>query len=88
LDRASTQKVKVSYATVADTAQSPADFDAASGTVVFLPGQKRANVTVWVKADNVQEATERFFVTLSNPVRAILGNATGVGLIKNTGGQP
>ncbi|MDD9818326.1 MAG: hypothetical protein OXU61_09380, partial [Gammaproteobacteria bacterium] len=44
-----------------------ADFAAASGTVSIGAGTMSANLPITARADNLNEAAERFTVTLSNP---------------------
>ena len=54
-----------------------------SGTVSFSAGQKTKVITVSVKGDTITEPDEGFVVTLSNPLKATLLNATASGLILN-----
>jgi hypothetical protein len=62
---------------------APHDYVAKSGTVTLMPGQTSALIVVFVKPDNVQENDETFFVNLSNPMNATLGDAQAVGTIVN-----
>lgn len=61
------------------------DFQPASGTLTFQPGETTKTITVDVFGDLHEEADETFLVTLSNPVGAgvIIGDAVGVGTILN-----
>ncbi|MFM7108390.1 MAG: Calx-beta domain-containing protein [Planctomycetaceae bacterium] len=88
LSAASTQTVSVRWATSNGTAAAGRDYYAASGTVVFSPGQRVATVGVWVIGDQIAEANETFFVTLSAPVRAALSPtaARAAGTILNDDG--
>jgi hypothetical protein len=67
--------VTVAYATGAagDTAHAGDDYASANGTVQFAPGAT-ASVTIRVPVhdDALDEATEQFTVTLSDPVHALL----------------
>lgn len=58
--------VTVSYATQNGTAQAGSDYTAATGTVTFAPRERLRTVSVQVSADNVNEPSETFFLTLSN----------------------
>jgi Calx-beta domain-containing protein len=76
--------VTVDYATASGTATVGADFLAASGTVTFDPGVSTRTVTVSGVGDTVREASETFFVNLSNPsANAYIGDAQGVATITN-----
>jgi hypothetical protein len=83
LDKASTKTVAVHFATANGTATAGSDFNAASGTVTFAPGQTQKFVTVYVKGDTLKEADETFFVNLTSPMNALIGKGQGKGVIKN-----
>jgi urease beta subunit len=72
--------VTVHYATVADSA-SASDFTAASGDVTIPAGQTSVTVSIAVTGDRVIEDTEYFFVTLSSPTNAFIGDGQGTGAI-------
>ncbi|MBX7220433.1 MAG: putative Ig domain-containing protein [Blastocatellia bacterium] len=55
------------------------DFIAENGTVTFAPGETLKYVDVIVMDNDSSEGEETFEVDLSNPVNAILGNATAIG---------
>jgi hypothetical protein len=55
-------------------------------TLTFLPAETSKTVTVTVNGDAVAEPDETFFVNLSNPTDALLGDAQGVGAIVNDDG--
>src|SRR6185312_8976907 len=80
---ASGQTVTVQYATANDTASSASDYQSASGTLTFNPGETTKPVTVTVNGDTQVEANETFFVNLSNAVNATLSDGQGVGTITN-----
>jgi hypothetical protein len=77
----STQPVTVAYATADGTATGGADYVAASGTLTFAPGSGSETVSVAVVGDVTVELDETFFVNLSNPVNATIGDGQGQGLI-------
>jgi hypothetical protein len=81
LSAASTERITVAYSTAEDTATAGSDYQAASGTVIFAPGETSKTVTVLVKGDRVGEANETFTVNLSNTTYASIADAQGVGTI-------
>ena len=81
-------KTSVRFATDADTASSPADFLARSGTLRFAGGNKKKQVAVTVVGDMLDEANETFFVRLSNPVGATIADGQGVGTITDNDAPP
>ena len=84
LSQAVGSTVTVDYAT-ADGSATLADFDypAASGTVVFSPGQTTRPLTVSVFGDSRFEPDETVLVNLSNPTNAFMTDAQGVATILN-----
>ena len=81
LSAASTQTVTVAYATGNGTATAGSDFQAASGTLTFAPGDTSKTITVWVTGDRLPEPTETFVVNLSSPTNATIADGQGVGAI-------
>jgi hypothetical protein len=73
----------VSFATLDNSAAAPSDYEAVNTTVTFAPGQVSQQVTVGVNGDTQPEPDERFFVLLSNPINATLGDGFAVGRIVN-----
>ena len=68
----------VDYVTSDSTARSPDDYLATSGLLYFQPGETSRTAVVSVVGDNFREnATEIFFLNLSNP--------TNVSIIRNRG---
>ncbi|WP_165831366.1 Calx-beta domain-containing protein [Abyssibacter profundi] len=89
LSAASGREVQVSYQTSDDSASASAgDYVSSSGTLALAPGETSATVTVPVSGDLLDEADERFVVTLSAPVRATLADAEAVGLIEDDDRMP
>ncbi|MEB3320202.1 MAG: ELWxxDGT repeat protein [Cyanobium sp.] len=66
-------------------AANAADFGGVlpSGIVRFRAGQRTAEITVNVRGDRIQERDERFFVTLSDPTRALISSGRATGTIRN-----
>lgn len=83
LSSASSQRVTVRFATANGIALSGSDYIALSGTLSFDPGQTIKTFTVQVRGETMRETNETFFVNLSNPVRAAINDAQGVGTILN-----
>lgn len=80
LSPASSAAVTVQYATANGTATAGSDYTAASGALIFSPGQTSQTVTVQALGDTVDEgAAETFTLQLSSPSGATLvdGAATG-----------
>jgi ribosomal protein L35AE/L33A/disulfide oxidoreductase YuzD len=71
----------VDYATLAETATSPADFTAVNGTLVFAAAEVTKQVTVLVKGDTLDEGNDTFTLNLTNASNATISDATGVGTI-------
>jgi hypothetical protein len=81
LSRPSAKTVTVRYATASGTARSGTDFEPASGTVAFAPGQDSKPVIVRVLGDRRLEPDETFSLTLTAPVNAFLQQARGTATI-------
>ena len=77
LSQPSTQTVTVNYATADGLALSTSDYVPTSNTLTFAPGQTTQTLTVRSRPDAVPEPAENFFVNLSNPTNATLGDAQG-----------
>jgi len=88
LTPASAQTVTVAYATADGTAVAPADYVPTSGVLTFTAGQTSRTVTVDVVGDLAAEPNESFFVDLSVPVNATIGDDRGEGTIVNDDGPP
>ena len=81
--------VTVAYATVSGTAQESQDFDAASGTLTFAPGDRTRTVSVSTRPDDLDEVDETFSFDLSSPTRATLGAAAAAnGTIRDDDDAP
>ena len=81
---ASTVQVSVTWQVEGGDATPGSDFVApnpATQTLVFLPGETKKTLTIQVNGDVQLEPGEIFFVRLSNPVNAVLGDDEGQGSI-------
>ena len=84
LSNPSSQPITVNYATVDGTATTAdLDYNAATATISFAPGEISKTVTVAVVGDTKSENPEAFTVNLSNVTNATITKATGVGTITN-----
>lgn len=87
LSQASSQTVTVNYATADGLALSTSDYQSASNTLTFAPGQTTQTITVRSRPDSVPEPAENFFVNLSSPTNATIGDGQGqVRLVDDDGG--
>jgi uncharacterized membrane protein len=75
--------VTVSYSTANGTAVAGSDYTATSGTVTIPSGRTTWTVYVTVAGDRKREPDELFYVNLSNPGGATIGDSQGVGTIRN-----
>jgi uncharacterized repeat protein (TIGR01451 family) len=75
------QTVTVDYATADGSATAPADYANNNGTLSFSPGTTQQTVTVQVVGDTVVEGDHSFYVNLTNPSNATIGDNQGVGTI-------
>ncbi|HVX61702.1 MAG TPA: cellulose binding domain-containing protein [Pirellulales bacterium] len=83
LSAPSSDAVTVQYSTADGTAHAGNDYNAASGTITFSPGQTTRQITVQVLGDTTPEANETFAVKLSHPSGATLATTQATGTIVN-----
>jgi len=83
LSSVSGRQVNVNFATANGTATAGADYQSATGTVTFNPGETSKPITVVVNGDVLNESNETFFVNLSNANNATLADSQGQGTIIN-----
>ena len=84
LSAATGRTVSVQFQTSDGTATAGQDYQAASATLVFSPGETTKTVTVAVNGDTVDEPNEDFFVSLINPVNAtVAGGPVEVTIVNN-----
>jgi hypothetical protein len=90
LSATSVQPVTFKVVTANDTAVAPGDYTAipTATPVTIASGQTTASVTVAVRGDTVDEADERFRLTLSEAVGGTLSDATGLATITDDDDVP
>jgi hypothetical protein len=66
----------VDWATTAGSATAGSDYQAASGTLTFAPGETTKTITILVNGDRLPEANETFYVNLSAATNVGQGMAT------------
>ncbi len=81
LSAASAAPVTVHYATTDGTAKAGANYQAASGTLTFAPGQTRQTISVPVAPESKPGPDLTFSVQLSGPSGATLGTSRAVATI-------
>src|SRR4029078_4220497 len=75
------QTATVNYTTANNSAVSPSDYTATSGTLTFNPGETSKTITVTVNGDCLQENNETFLVNLSGAANASISDSQGLGTI-------
>ncbi|MCF3615941.1 FG-GAP-like repeat-containing protein [Planktothrix agardhii 1806] len=75
------QKVEVSYATSDDTAKVGEDYQRTNGKLTFKPNQTQKTILVPILGDTLDEDNETFFLNLSQPKNADLGDKSAIGKI-------
>src|SRR5205823_874842 len=89
LSNPSWQTITVNFATADATATiADSDYQNASGTVTFAPGQTTQTITVLVNGDTKLETNETFQVNLSGASDASIADNQGIGTIVNDDSQP
>ena len=88
LSEKSDDVVTVDWTTLDGSATAGQDYVAASGTITFAPGVLKAEVTIVLTNDDVDEAPEQFSVVLSNPTNATIKDGTAVATIQDCGDDP
>ena len=84
LSRAVDRNVSVDYLTVDGTAHAGSDYEAASGTLDFEPGETSRTVIVGALDDAVDEGEEIFALVLRNPSGVKIGRGQATGTIENS----
>jgi Ca2+-binding RTX toxin-like protein len=79
--QASAEAVTVQYATADAGAVAGEDYTAASGSLVFAPGETVKTVVVDLSNDGTAEGIERFLLQLSSADNATIADGTGVATI-------
>lgn len=88
LSKASTQSVSVSYGTFNGTATAGSDYAAATGSLVFAPGETSKTIPVVINGDTNTESNETFQVRLSNVSGASLLKSSATVTITNDDAPP
>lgn len=88
LSNRSFETIGVSYSTANGTAIAGADYTATSGILTFAPFEAAKTIRVPVRADNVDEADETFFVKLSAPTNATVQVAQSTVTIRSRATGP
>jgi hypothetical protein len=81
LSAPSSQTVTVQYATGDGSATPGGDYQSASGTLTFAPGETSKTISVRILGDRLPEPNETFFVNLSSPINAAIADGQGAGAI-------
>jgi CSLREA domain-containing protein len=82
------QTVTVHYQTSEGSAIAGQDYTAASGTLIFNPGETSKTIPVNILPDTTQEPTEQFFIDLSDPINSGILARHAVGTIPNDDAAP
>ena len=91
LDRAPLEEVSVAWETLEGRAKGRGlgkDYEAATGTLTFRPGETVKTVNVTVIDDVVDEGQETMALYLWNPVGVVIADAVAKGTIKNSDPLP
>ena len=84
-----TSTVTIDYATADDSALSPEDYQAQTGTLTFLPGVQSQSITIDLINSDPIELDERFLVNLSNiqagSADVVIGDHQGEVTIQDNG---
>ncbi len=83
LSTPSNLEVKVDFATANGTATAGADYQSTTGTLTFAPGELSKTITVLVNGNTKTEPNKTFFVNLTSPQNATIGDEQGSGTILN-----
>jgi hypothetical protein len=88
LSRSSSQAATIAYASADVTAQAPADYQSASGTLSFAPGEVAKSVSVTVNGDVLDEPDEFLQVSLSAPNNAVVADGRGTATLGDDDAAP
>jgi large repetitive protein len=81
LSAASSQTISVQLSTANGTAAVGSDYQAASGTLTFAPGETTKTIAIPINGDRVGEPNETFAVNLTAATNATIADGQGVGTI-------
>jgi hypothetical protein len=80
--------VSVGYSTSNYTATAGSDYTSIAGTLNFAANESSKTISVAVLGDAIDEYDQQFYVLLSNPSGALLGDSVGVGTIVDNDAAP
>src|SRR5215213_966872 len=83
LSAASNLVVTVNFATADASATAGTDYQQATGTLTFNPGETTKTVSVNITGDMTNEFDETLQLNLSNPTNAAITDSQGIGTITN-----
>ena len=83
LSAASNLVVTVKFATADESATAGSDYEAATGTLTFNPGETTKTISVNITGDLTNEFDETLLLNLSEPTNAGIADGQGVGTITN-----
>jgi chitinase len=81
-------EVRLNYATANGSASAGNDYVAASGTIIFAPGETSQTIAVPVIGDRSDEANETILLNLSSPVGVQLVDTQAVATISDDDAAP
>ena len=88
LNAPSALQVTVDYATSDGSATAGEDYNAAEGSLSFMPGDVERTISVMLTEDTMYEGDETFALTLDNPENAGLASAAATGTIADNDAMP
>ena len=88
LNAPSALQVTVDYATSDGSATAGEDYNAAEGSLSFMPGDIERTISVMLTEDTKYEGDETFALTLDNPENAGLASAAATGTIADNDAMP
>src|SRR5438067_131884 len=80
--------VTVGYATADGTGKSGTDYQAATGTLTFAPGEVTKTISVYTLSLHDALPIWTFTVNLSSPTQATIGKPQGLGTITDDDAAP
>jgi len=77
----SSREISINFETVDDTAVEGEDYVSKSGTLIFSPGERTKTISVTIIGDKAHEATDQFFMNLTDAVGATIEDSRGIAMI-------
>jgi hypothetical protein len=88
LSAPSGKTITVDYATIGGTAVAGEDYEPASSTLTFNPGDENAEITITINDDTIDEFDETFAVELSNESNVTLTDSSAQVTITDDDDEP